>query len=293
MTPRIKTTLVAASLPIVTLFMVVPSAFAQNPAAGQNPASGQNPAARRTRPAVTVGSQGPVPVHAKFSTEQVEAGSTAFVQNCGFCHGKDASGGESGPDLTRFKVVSSDNNGEAIGAVIRNGRPTKGMPAFPLDDAQIANLVAFIHAQQDIAMSQSGNRKGVDEADLHTGNATEGKRYFEGTGGCTKCHSATGDLAGVAGRFNGLRLEMQMLYPREAKQTVHVKTPSGQTLEGSLEYQDEFTIGMKDASGTYHSWPTKAITFKVDNPLQAHVDALSKYSDDDVHNVLAYIQTLK
>ena len=234
-----------------------------------------------------------MPVHAKFDNGQIENGGSLFLQNCAFCHGKDAGGGETGPDLTRSKLVEGDKNGEAIGAVVRNGRVEKGMPRFSLADADILSLVAFVHSQQDKAMAQTGNRKGVDESDLKTGNAAAGKQYFEGTGGCVKCHSATGDLAGVATRFNGLRLEMQMLYPSDAKSTVSVKTATGQTLTGPLLYEDEFTIGMRDSFGNYHSWPTSAITFHVDKAADAHVAAMAKYTDDDIHNVLAYIQTLK
>ncbi len=190
-------------------------------------------------------------------------------------------------------MVSGDKNGEAIGQVVRNGRLDKGMPRFNLGDAEILSLVAFIHSQQDKAMSETGNRKGVDESDLHTGNAEAGKKYFETTGGCTTCHSPTGDLAGVATRYSGLHLLAQMLYPRSAKATVSVKTASGQTYDGPLEYQDEFHIGMKDSFGTYHSWPVSAVTFQVKDPAQQHVEIMSKYTDDDMHNVLAYIQTLK
>lgn len=167
------------------------------------------------------------------------------------------------------------------------------MPHFSLSDAEISDLVAFVHTQQDKAMSQSGNRKGVEESDLTTGNAEAGKAYFEGKGGCISCHSATGDLKGVASKLTGLRLEMQMLYPRDARETVTVTTRKGETLTGPLEYHDEFTIGLKDSSGTYHSWPVGQITYKIDDPASAHVTALSKYTDEDVHNVLAYIQTLK
>ncbi len=259
-------------------------------------AQSARPAAAATAPArsqTTVGSQGPLPVHAAFTPAQIESGGGLFLQNCAFCHGKDAGGGETGPDLTRSKLVEGDRNGEAIGAVVRNGRPEKGMPRFSLSDQDILNLVAFIHSQQDKAMSQSGNRKGVDEADLKTGNATLGKQYFEGAGGCTKCHSASGDLAGVATRYSGLKLEEQMLYPSDAKATVSVTTRAGQTLTGPLQYQDEFTIGMRDAAGIYHSWPTGTITYRVDRPADAHVTAMSRYTDDEIHNVLAYIQTLK
>jgi len=250
-------------------------------------------AARPARAQVTVGSQGPLPVHATFTKEQAENGGTLFLQNCAFCHGKDTSGGESGPDLTRSKLVMGDKNGEAIGQVVRTGRQEKGMPRFNLSDAEIVNLVAFIHAQQDAAMSQSGNRKGVDEADLKTGNVDAGKRYFETTGGCTACHSVTGDLAGVATRYTGLQLMEQMLYPRNPKITVSVKTASGQSYDGPLEYQDEFHIGMKDSFGTYHSWPVSAITYQVHNPALKHVEIMSRYTDKDMHDVLAYIQTLK
>jgi cytochrome c oxidase cbb3-type subunit 3 len=263
------------------VFLILPKLGAQNPARP-----------RPARPPVSVGSQGPMPEHAKFTGSQIDGGGVLFQQNCAFCHGKDAGGGESGPDLTRSKLVSSDKEGEAIGVVVRNGRADRGMPKFNLPDSDVLNLVAFIHSQQDKAMSQTGTRKGVDEADLQTGNAEAGRRYFEGVGGCTKCHSAT-TLAGVATRYTGLQLEEQMLYPRNVKSTVTVKMHGGKTFAGTLEYQDEFTIGLKDASGAYFSWPVAAITFHVDKPVEEHVTAMTKYTDDDIHNVLAYIQTLK
>jgi cytochrome c oxidase cbb3-type subunit 3 len=273
MTFHRKLKLLAACLP--ALVLLLPSSDAQN-----------------AHPGVTVGSQGPMPVHAKFSTTQMEGGRGLFLQNCAFCHGKDAGGGESGPDLTRSKLVSSDKEGESLGAVIHNGRPDKGMPKFNLSEPDVLNLVAFIHSEQDKAFAQTGTRKGVDEADLQTGDAAAGKRYFEGVGGCTKCHSAT-SLGGVATRYTGLRLEQQMLYPRDVKSKVTVKTEAGQTFSGILAYQDEFTIAMKDASGTYRSWPVRDITFQIDDPAEAHVTALSRYSDEAIHNVFAYIQTLR
>jgi len=241
----------------------------------------------------SVGSQGPLPVHQVFPQSAIAAGQTLFVQQCGFCHGRDASGGESGPDLTKSKVVSSDNAGETIGQVIHNGRPDKGMPSFSLPDTEVTNLVAFIHYQQDQAMSQNGNRKGVSTADLQTGNAEAGKAYFNGAGTCSKCHSATGDLAGVASRYQGLRLEQQMLVPRSAQSKVTVTTAAGKTITGTVAYHDEFTIGLMDSTGGYHSWPTSSVKFKIDSPTEAHVDLLKNYTDDDIHNLMAYLQTLR
>ena len=83
-----------------------------------------------------------------------------------------------------------------------------------------------------------------------------------------------------------------MLYPRGAKSTVVVTLPSGQTVDGTLAYQDEFTIGLKDANGTYKSWSVDNVKFKVDSPVEAHVEQFPKYTDDDVHNLMAYLQTL-
>jgi cytochrome c oxidase cbb3-type subunit 3 len=120
-----------------------------------------------------------------------------------------------------------------------------------------------------------------------------GKQYFNGAGTCSKCHSATGDLAGIANRYEGLQLEMRMLYPHGVKSQVVVTLPSGTKLEGTLEYQDEFVISMREKDGAYHSWRTRNVKFHVDSPVDAHVDLFSKYTDDDIHNLMAYIQTLR
>ncbi|MFY9940026.1 MAG: c-type cytochrome [Silvibacterium sp.] len=222
-----------------------------------------------------------------------EAGGALFRQNCAFCHGRDAMGGETGPDLTQSRLVRADRGGDRISEVIRDGRPEKKMPAFNFSSQELLSLAAFIHAQEAAAVSKKGGRRGVEVADLQTGNVEKGKEYFDGAGGCVKCHSATGDLAGIASRFEGLQLEEQMLYPRDVKNQVTVTLPSGEKLTGTLEYQDEFTIGMRDDDKTYHSWPVGKVKFKVDSPVDAHVELFSKYTDDDIHNLMAYLQTLR
>jgi cytochrome c oxidase cbb3-type subunit 3 len=266
---------------VASLFAVAVVAFAQSPAAGQP----QSP---------TPGTVAPqAPVHESYAPAMIESGASLFQQNCAFCHGKDAGGGETGPDLTRSKLVSSDMKGEAIGDVVRNGRADKGMPRFSsLTDPQIISLAAFIHSQQDKAMAQTGKRKGVDVADFQTGNAEAGKQYFNGTGTCASCHSPTGDLAGINARYQGLQLEERMLYPKGVKSKVAVTTASGQTMSGTLVYRDEFTIALTDSTGAYHSWPTAVVKYKVDAPAEAHLQLLGKYTDDDIHNLMAYMQTL-
>ena len=222
-----------------------------------------------------------------------DSGGSIFLQNCAFCHGRDAAGGETGPDLTRSKLVAADVNGDQIGPVVRNGKPDNKMPKFTFSDAEMNDLVKFIHAQAKLAASRPGGRRGVDVADLQTGNVAAGKAYFNGPGKCSSCHSPTGDLAGVASRYQGLQLEEEMLYPKNAKETLTVTLASGETVTGQLEYQDEFTVGMRDANGVYRSWPTNAVKYTIDSPVTAHVDQFPKYTDDDIHNLMAYIQTLK
>jgi len=222
-----------------------------------------------------------------------EAGGALFHQNCAFCHGRDAMGGETGPDLTQSNLVLSDTTGEKIAAVIREGRPNNKMPGFNFSPQEIRSVIAFIHAREAEAKAHPGGRRGVSPEDLQTGNAQAGKQYFEGAGGCTKCHSATGDLAGIATRYQGLQLEEHMLYPRDAKSTATVTLPSGEKVKGTVVFQDEFTIALRDASGSYRSWSTDRVKFTVDSPAQAHVEQFPKYTDDDIHNLMAYLQTLK
>jgi cytochrome c oxidase cbb3-type subunit III len=224
---------------------------------------------------------------------QTAPGQSEFVQQCGFCHGRDAGGGEDGPDLTRSKLVAEDVKGDKIGPIVHNGRPGTSMPRFTVSDQELAALVTYIHAQKTLAESQNGQRKGVDASDLQTGNAEAGRQYFNGAGKCASCHSPAGDLAGFADRFEGLKLMQRFLYPRGAAAKMTVTLPSGQTFTGKREFQDEFYVGLRDASGAYHSWPVSGVKVKVDDPSEAHVDLLAKYTDNDIHNLMAYLQTLK
>ena len=236
----------------------------------------------------------------EYPRAQVDAGRTLFGSQCGFCHGRDAAGGAGGTDLTRSTLVAEDVRGDRLGPLIRSGRQGQGMPAFALSDSDLTAIVAFIHDQKTQIETANGGRRAVDIADLQTGDAAAGKRYFDAA--CVRCHSATGDLAGVATRLRGLPLLQRMLYPggagrggntTRAPQTVTVTLRSGQTITGRLAYRDEFTIALTDPSGWYRSWPASQVTFTVDDLLQAHVEQLRKYTDNDMHDVLAYLQTLR
>jgi cytochrome c oxidase cbb3-type subunit 3 len=236
-----------------------------------------------------------------YAHELVKRGQALFAANCGFCHGRDAMGGETGPDLTRSTLVAEDVRGDKIIPLVHTGRVDKGMPPQNLPDTDIEAIVAFIHDAKTKADSLEGSRRNVDPSDLQTGNAQAGQQYFNGAGGCAKCHSPTGDFAGLAGRLQGLQLFQRMLYPggrgrggaAPATPVATVRLPSGETVTGKVAYRDEFNIGITDASGYYRSWQTSKVKVTIDNPLDAHIAQLAKYTNDDLHNVLAYLQTLK
>jgi cytochrome c oxidase cbb3-type subunit 3 len=252
-------------------------------------AAQQSPASQK--PPQTVSAQ-------SYPRELVLTGQSRFADECGFCHGRDAAGGETGSDLTRSVLVAQDLRGDKIGALLRIGRVDKGMPAFELNEAELNAIVAFIHDQKSKADAVGGGRRIVDVSDLSGGDAEAGKKYFNGAGSCSTCHSPTGDLAGIATRFRGLPLLQRMLYPSGmrpavAPAKVRVTLPSGQTVNGSLASRDEFTISVVDSNGMTQSWPVGDVKFTIDNPVAAHFEQLGKYSDEDMHNVYAYLQTLQ
>src|SRR5581483_3472304 len=116
-----------------------------------------------------------------------ERGRKIFVPTCGFCHGNDARG-KSGPDLVRSALVLHDNKGDTIGPVIRNGRPDRGMPAFPsLSSEQIADISTFLHSRA----ADASNRFAYKIGDIVTGNPQKGAAFFNGEGHCDTCHSPT------------------------------------------------------------------------------------------------------
>jgi cytochrome c oxidase cbb3-type subunit 3 len=277
--------------------LIVVQLAAQGRGRGNGPAAGTPGQGGRNAAASPASQRPPQPANAQaYPAEQVAAGRTLFGGQCGFCHGRDAAGGESGPDLTRSTLVSQDVRGDRIGPVVKTGRTDKGMPAFPLNETDLAAIVAFIHDQQANASTLLGGRRSVDVADLQTGDADAGKRYFDNA--CATCHSATGNLKGIATKFQGLALLQRMLNPRTSggavqPASVTVTPPAGAPVSGKLEYHDEFTIALTDSNGWYHSWPARQVKVAIDDPVAAHVDQLAKYTDKDMHDVFAYLQTLK
>jgi cytochrome c oxidase cbb3-type subunit III len=225
------------------------------------------------------------------SPEAVARGKAAFVATCGFCHGTNARGGEGGPDLVRSVIVLDDDQGDKIGPVILGGRPDRGMPAFTMTKEQIADIAAFLRDRTQAAT----NRFDYKILNIVTGDAKAGEAYFNGAGKCNSCHSATGDLAGIATKYEPVDLESRFLYPRSKQKLTRVTvTPAnGRPLTGTLELIYDFTVGLRDSEGFYHSYSRDSVKMDIQDPLAAHADLLRRYTDADIHNILAYLVTLK
>ncbi len=258
-------------------------------------ASAQAPAAmRRMRRAPTSG----------LDQAAVERGKTVFEAQCSFCHGVNAKGGDSGPDLIRSVTVLDDEKADKIGPVILNGRPGKGMPKFPLKSDQILDIATFLHQKVFDASQRSTYQIG----NIVTGNAATGEAYFSQH--CANCHSPTGDLKGVGAKYDAATLESRFLMPRvggfeamfsnqppDPRTITHVTftLANGKTYSGKLDSLDDFTVSLTTDDGDYYTFPRNGDSPKVvvHDPLQAHLDMLVKYTDTDIHNLTAYLVTLK
>lgn len=239
---------------------------------------------------------GQEPKAGPMAAENVQRGSKVFESSCAFCHGPTAKGSSTGPSLIDSSLVRHDKDGELIGKVVREGRVEKGMPSFSIfDKGQIDDLVAFLHARVKTtdSLETAGPKGGYQLQRLLTGDSAAGDAYFHGAGGCVKCHSTTGDLAGVAKKYQPSELESRMLYPRGKKPAALVTLSSGKTVRGTLVHRDAFYVAVVDADGNYHSWTLPGVKVSVDDPLSAHLSLLGKYTNKDVHDLFAYLETLK
>lgn len=238
------------------------------------------------------------------SPESAARGQRTFVASCGFCHGTNATGGAQGPNLVRSTMVLHDQGtAKEIAAVIHDGRPAKGMPAFAnLTQDQVHDVAQFLLGRTQAA----ANRMEYTIQNIVTGDAHAGEAYFQAH--CATCHSPASDLAHIAGKFDPVALEGRFLYPgsnpygmgpppdpRTLKHAT-VTLPSGETRTGVLAHIDDFSVALRDESGVYRSWvydDVPGIRVEVHDPLEQHVKLLRQYTDTDMHNILAYLETLK
>jgi mono/diheme cytochrome c family protein len=255
------------------------------------------PEARRERPG-----------EPQFDAAAVERGQELLKMHCGFCHGSNARGAAGGSDLTRSPIVQEDEGGKQLGEFLRVGRPERNMPKFDLKEQEVADIATFLHA----TIYSVSNRSRYQILDIVTGDPKAGAAFFNGPGGCSACHSPAGDLAGVGAKYEPAVLQGRMLMPRggraggpgrgsppyldpnAVKATVTLE--SGEAVTGPLVRLTDFDVTVYDTeSQQTRSWLRRdgvpAVTLS--DPLQAHVDLWRKWTDKTMHDVTAYLVSLK
>jgi cytochrome c oxidase cbb3-type subunit III len=246
------------------------------------------------------------PDRPKAPQEVLDRGKALYSVNCAFCHASDA-GGAVGPNLIRSAVVLEDKDGELIAPVVHGSRADRGMPRIDLTAAQISDIAAWLHSLHVSSRSLPPEKP----INIVTGDAAAGKGYFDKT--CASCHSVAGDLAGIASKIpNPRNLQQAWLLPsgpgarlgaavaidnpiKVKPSTVTVTFPNGQKVEGQLVYIDDFNVTVRTVDGNEHTYPRNNDKPKVEvhDPMDAHRALFAKYTDKDIHDVTAYLVTIK
>ena len=227
-----------------------------------------------------------------------------YASECVQCHGPQARGTADGPNLVRSVIVLKDRYGNEIGPYLKKGHKTQsGGSSATFSDEQIQELSHFLH--QRVTDTLRGSPI-FEVQNVLTGDPKAGEAYFTGAGKCATCHQPSGDLAGIGRRYQPPALQQRFLFPGGGRggrgrgaapskpTTVAVTTASGTSVSGTLVRMDDFTVALRDGSGNYQSF-TRTPDLKVvkTNPYQAHIDLLDVITDKNMHDVVAYLETLK
>jgi mono/diheme cytochrome c family protein len=215
-------------------------------------------------------------------------GAPLFTQSCGFCHGL-AARGATAPSLITSDRVLEDDHGEHLTPFLKKGIPEKGMPAFAtMPEQDLTDIAEFLHLQvEDVA-----NRGAYRVLNILVGNADLGKAYVESH--CMACHTAA-TFAHIAGKFRSPeQLQRNWIWPaRDGTITASVKTPEG-IKTGRVTQISDFRITLVDATGQTLSFVRGAgIEVQINDPLAAHQQMVMTLANDAMHNVTAYLETLK
>src|SRR5580658_4061664 len=235
------------------------------------------------------------PTRPDIDSAAANRGKTVYLQFCVNCHGSQAKGTEDGPDLIRSVTVLHDKAGSELAPVLKKLANHKG----DLTQAQVRDLSQFLKERVEDTVK---NRNAQQPPNVLTGNAAAGKAYFEGAGKCGACHSPAGDFSGLAKKYDPLTLQQRLLFPRSGGRgsppvrptQVTVTPPSGPPVSGNLDRIDDFSVSLKDAAGEYRSFVRiAALKVELIDPYATHNQLLDQYSDADIHNLVAYLETLK
>ena len=230
----------------------------------------------------------------RIDNTAADRGRALYAKHCINCHGSTAKGTDRGPDLIRSAVVLRDRLGNGIGPALK----TSANHQATLSAAEIADLSHFLHQRVEAIAS---NRNARSPLPVLTGDPEAGRAYFNGaTGKCSTCHSPTGDLAGVATRIpDPANLQQRFLFPtlrRGGPKQVEVTVTAAQQspVTGALIRADDFFVSLRDSGGEYRAFTRgPGVVVSVNDPLAYHHELLDRYSDADMHNLTAYLATLK
>ena len=237
-----------------------------------------------------------------YPADAIERGLPAYNTTCGYCHGERGKGGKAGPDLIASLVTLHDEDGVDIAKFVRAPAHAK-VVKLDASDNQIFDIAAYLHSR----VIYASGRGGVRMSEVLVGNAAAGQQYFNGPGGCNKCHSPTGDLKGVGAKYDVPTLQEHIVMPRAGRggfggagpnpiaPYATVTLPSGETFKGAPVLVNDFYVTLRFENGFTKTWARNRGFPKVEitDPLQAHVDIMTMLSDPDMHNLTAYLATLK
>ena len=233
-----------------------------------------------------------------YEPAAISRGLPAYTTNCASCHGATARGGKTGPDLIRSSVTMHDLDGVQIGNTLQSAVHQNAVK-LSLPANQVYDIAACVLSR----VIESSGRGQVHTADVLVGDTKAGEAYFNGAGKCNTCHSVSGDLKGIGGRFDAPSLQERIVMPpRNAVKGVPANsikatvTPAtGPPVTGVLMRQTDFDVILRLADGSLQSWTISKGVPKVvtTDPLQIHYDIMKSLKDSDMHNVTAYLAGVK
>jgi mono/diheme cytochrome c family protein len=246
-----------------------------------------------------------------------DRGRALWAMHCVTCHGTQARGSETGPNIIRTKTVNFDRSaqqaGSVLGPFLKAGHPTQsGKASASFTDDEVVALANFLRQRVNDTMRGSPL---FTVGDIVSGNARAGDAYFNGAGGCAACHTATTrSLAGIATRYTPVDLQQRMLFPSAGRaggggrgavnpNAVTVTISPALTgprvgpvtsISGVLVEESDFYVTVRQSDGTIRVVRrAPGMTVTKTNPLQAHIDLLDRITDTQIHDLVAYLETMK
>lgn len=271
--------------------------FSTTPAGAQNAGKNKDKDQDKAKQLPSGGAGGAAyPQRPLAAADVIERGRKLYDAECAFCHGEDARGGDMASNLIRSQIVLNDDKGERLHPILRQGVEGAMMPKYNFSEQQSYELAAFLHSFR--VNGYDGSRMRPET--IVVGNVPDGQKYFAQK--CASCHSPTGDLKGIGTRLNDPRtLQQRWLNPAagargsQPKPTIVTVTQGTQKTQGSLVRIDDFTVTLTLGDGRQRTFRRDGDNPKVEiqDPYQAHKELFRVLEDKNIHDVTAYLVTLK